>query len=531
MPLKVGVIGGGAAGLAALKILKDTDEITNGDWVVTAFEQRDDIGGIWYVKLRTNKKFLTTTLRACRYPSPPVGDPPATPLYDALTTNIPHILMAFPSFLFKPSTPLYPSSHVVLEYLRDYAKYFGVREYIQLCSTVEECKWDGEERVWILHVRSFEQSTSTSKLTVHKFDKLIIANGHFSTPRYPSLPGLLNWRHPPIIPSRPRATHSIYFRNPTPYKDKRVIVIGGGPSGMDITTELCKVASVVYHSSSTTTVPFSATIGSCTLINRGRVTALHEDGTVSFDDSEKDKPSMELDHAILATGYEMSFPFLEPLILKKALLPDQSDIIPSELINTTSSVYPLTRHILPFTKPTHEISPWHVDPSSIAFIGLPIKVTPFPLFETQVTYLVSLYRNPDLFSPSLEQAWIEHRYISLKERFHLPAFMAKNMHIFVIDEQYAYTTEILRLAGVPQDSHIYPEIWTKDIYAQKNVLRRIWKLLEREGKAEEVVRGVGSSPGKAGREEWAELAKVLIREYESKMAVIRTVVRSSYINK
>lgn len=48
MPARIGVVGGGAAGLAVLKILSDTDELKNGDWIVTAFEKRDDIGGIWY---------------------------------------------------------------------------------------------------------------------------------------------------------------------------------------------------------------------------------------------------------------------------------------------------------------------------------------------------------------------------------------------------------------------------------------------------------------------------------------------------
>lgn len=51
MPLRIGVVGGGAAGLAVLKILNDTDEIKNGDWIVTAFEKRDNIGGIWYINL------------------------------------------------------------------------------------------------------------------------------------------------------------------------------------------------------------------------------------------------------------------------------------------------------------------------------------------------------------------------------------------------------------------------------------------------------------------------------------------------
>ena len=48
-PLRICVIGGGASGLAAVKIIKDTQQFKSGTWKVDAYEQRDDIGGIWYV--------------------------------------------------------------------------------------------------------------------------------------------------------------------------------------------------------------------------------------------------------------------------------------------------------------------------------------------------------------------------------------------------------------------------------------------------------------------------------------------------
>lgn len=48
-PLRICVIGGGAGGLAAVKILKDSKEFQSGLWSVDAYEARDDIGGIWFV--------------------------------------------------------------------------------------------------------------------------------------------------------------------------------------------------------------------------------------------------------------------------------------------------------------------------------------------------------------------------------------------------------------------------------------------------------------------------------------------------
>lgn len=47
--LRICVIGGGAGGLAAVKILKDHKESQSGFWSVDAYEARDEIGGIWFV--------------------------------------------------------------------------------------------------------------------------------------------------------------------------------------------------------------------------------------------------------------------------------------------------------------------------------------------------------------------------------------------------------------------------------------------------------------------------------------------------
>ena len=45
--LKICVLGGGAAGLAVVKIIKDSIPFKSGLWTVDAFEEREDIGGTW----------------------------------------------------------------------------------------------------------------------------------------------------------------------------------------------------------------------------------------------------------------------------------------------------------------------------------------------------------------------------------------------------------------------------------------------------------------------------------------------------
>jgi cation diffusion facilitator CzcD-associated flavoprotein CzcO len=43
------IIGGGAAGLACLRAVLEAEEQKLGKWSVSLLEERDDIGGIWYV--------------------------------------------------------------------------------------------------------------------------------------------------------------------------------------------------------------------------------------------------------------------------------------------------------------------------------------------------------------------------------------------------------------------------------------------------------------------------------------------------
>jgi cation diffusion facilitator CzcD-associated flavoprotein CzcO len=45
---RVCIIGAGANGLATLKILAETHQVQSGQWKLVAFEERDNVGGIWY---------------------------------------------------------------------------------------------------------------------------------------------------------------------------------------------------------------------------------------------------------------------------------------------------------------------------------------------------------------------------------------------------------------------------------------------------------------------------------------------------
>ena len=74
--------------------------------------------------------------------------------------------------------------------------------------------------------------------------------------------------------------------------------------------------------------------------HRGRLVELTEDGHAVFEDGRRD----QVDYVILATGYKISFPFLESGTLP-IRLPQPVPPLPREVCNSEYHVFPLARHL------------------------------------------------------------------------------------------------------------------------------------------------------------------------------------------
>jgi len=380
--------------------------------------------------------------------------------------------MAYTSFWFEPSTPLFPVKEVVLDYIRRYADHFNLRKHVRLNTRVQEALWiDG---LWRITLQDG---------IIERFDKVIVANGHYGVPRHPNVPGVESWFN------SGRATHSVYFRNEEPYKDQIVLVIGNGPSGRDICAEVSTVARTVYHS-----VTDGIPKNTGNIRHRGRVTKFQEDGTVFFDDGGP--PSDIIDHAILATGYVMSFPFLPQMKQGKV---SQIPPLPNHLINTSYSVFPLARHVFPLQD--------NFPPTSLAFVGLLVRVVPLPLFEAQARYIAKVFQTENFLDRSEEARLIIQRYRQLEEQFGgNPLFITKYWHVVPDSVQFKYRKELQDLAEAPAEC--YPEDWVSEIYSKKDELRQKWRRLEKEGRAEVFVKGVGEG----GRHEWVDMMRRMLTE-------------------
>src|ERR1700761_1632677 len=344
-----------------------------------------------------------------RLPAEAGTDTPKTPLYDSLTTNLPHPIMAFQSLPFPPETPLYPRAAIVQEYLKQYALTNNLMPHVMLQTAV--CAIDRSITNWTLSLSDGSQVV---------YDHLIIANGHFSLPRYPDVPGLPQWV------AEGKVTHSAWYRRPVNF-GKYVLVVGGGPSGRDISRDLISTGHKVYHS-----IPGSTPSDTDEIVIRSRVTKFLDASIVEFEDGST---VSGIDHAILATGYKMDFPFFN---LMEPGLPSITPF-PQRLTNSTYSIFPLARHIFPLQQdfPVH----------SVAFIGLPIRVAPFPIMECQMRAVVKVYRDPMALDISREASTIEGRFKFLSDQGMTPLNIARTWLVFQEMEQFDYRNGLLKFAG------------------------------------------------------------------------------------
>ncbi|XP_078499056.1 flavin-containing monooxygenase 1-like isoform X2 [Lissotriton helveticus] len=185
MVKKVAVIGAGCSGLGAVKCcLEEGLE-------PTCFEKSDDIGGLWNFKEEVEEGRGS--------------------IYKSLVTNGSKEMMCYSDFLIPDDFPNYLHNSKVLEYLKLYAKHFGLMEHIKLKTKVCMVK----KRIDYSITGQWEVVTETDGIERFKG----------------------------------KCFHSQEYKYPDGFKGKRVLVVGIGNSGADIATELSHVSAKVLLSS------------------------------------------------------------------------------------------------------------------------------------------------------------------------------------------------------------------------------------------------------------------------------------------
>lgn len=346
---KLAVIGAGAAGLAAARVLQRAGLMDQPEQVVI-LEKDTDIGGVWNYKQASKDR----------------------PMYRKLRTNLPKEVMRYREYPFpKEFSKSFVTHGQVFDYLQRFRTHFNLP--VRFGCTVNKLKVlhgdDGDDNnaSCVEHAQGDQPwpkiqlewtNQQTQQDEKDTFDAVYIANGHYSLPQIPHIPGIEHFKG--------HSFHSIEYDEPQEFKDLRILCIGGRASGADIAREMAEAgATHVYLSDAAKKDGTVETLGT-QLSWVPATTGVREDGSIEFGLDCQLYP--QVDVIVYATGYDYDFPFIK----EDSNLP---------LDSQNRRVQPLYEQL------------WHAKHPNVAFLGLPHSVVPFPLFELQAEACLEQWTN------------------------------------------------------------------------------------------------------------------------------------------
>ncbi|KAI2466479.1 putative dimethylaniline monooxygenase [Annulohypoxylon bovei var. microspora] len=315
----VAVVGAGAAGAITAAALKAENYFER----IRVFERREAPGGTWIfdpdphpgLELQPGKLPPDVDPALELPPDLPQVTAPdqrerfsQTPIYNSLTTNVPDIAMSFSDrrFAYGPFAPHY----VPRQYVEGYFAAHATDQLLSLNTTVEDVSklppaMERKLERWKLTLRKYDPVRHVDAWWEEEFDAVILANGHYSVPYVPPVPGLEAY----IAAYPGRVMHSKHYRSPLPYAGKKVLVIGNSASGHDLTAELVSAASLPVLQSRRTKSRWDDDTPPSGISWKPVVSAYSAStGRIHFADGTS-LSGTDVDTVIYATGYKPSFPF------------------------------------------------------------------------------------------------------------------------------------------------------------------------------------------------------------------------------
>lgn len=140
---------------------------------------------------------------------------------------------AISDYPFPDDTDDYPTWRQMFEYLSGYTDHFELRPHVQLNTRVTSVTREGGR--WAVEILTKDETPRREY-----FDKVAVANGSFTTPKLPELPGIEQFTG--------RTLHAIDFHRPETFKGQRVLLIGLHASAQDIASSLSGHAAQLYAS-------------------------------------------------------------------------------------------------------------------------------------------------------------------------------------------------------------------------------------------------------------------------------------------
>ncbi|MGD9647339.1 MAG: flavin-containing monooxygenase [Pirellulales bacterium] len=191
------IVGAGSSGLAMAKQFADQGIAFD------VLEREDEVGGNWYFGTRGSAVYASTHLISSKR------------------------MTEFKDFPMPDSLPDYPNHRQVCQYLRSYARHFDLYPRIEFHTTVERIEPAGDS--WDVRLADGQRRT---------YAGVVIGNGHNWDPKYPDFPGEFTGT----------TLHAASYKSPDVLRGRRVLVVGAGNSGCDIAVESAQNAAATFHS-------------------------------------------------------------------------------------------------------------------------------------------------------------------------------------------------------------------------------------------------------------------------------------------
>ncbi|KAH6823950.1 YUCCA 3 [Perilla frutescens var. hirtella] len=139
--------------------------------------------------------------------------------YDRLKLHLPKQFCQLPNFPFPDHYPEYPSKKQFVEYLETYTRHYHINPHFN--ESVESAKYDDTWRMWRVKTEAVEYICQW----------LVVATGENAEPVLPEIDGLKDFAG--------EVVHAQDYKSGEKFKGKKVLVVGCGNSGMELSLDLC----------------------------------------------------------------------------------------------------------------------------------------------------------------------------------------------------------------------------------------------------------------------------------------------------
>ncbi|MGH1565827.1 flavin-containing monooxygenase [Mumia sp. DW29H23] len=197
-PLPYAVIGAGPSGLAATRAL------TRRGIPVSGYEMNADVGGLWDI------------------------DGPRSTMYESAHLISSKTTTEFSEHPMADDVADYPSHRELKRYFHGYADRFGLRDHYRFGTEVTRVE-QHPEGGWVV------SSTGDGGSSTERVAGVIVANGTLSEPNVPQLKGTFDGE----------VFHTSAYKKASVFAGKRVLIIGAGNSGCDIAVDAVHHAASV----------------------------------------------------------------------------------------------------------------------------------------------------------------------------------------------------------------------------------------------------------------------------------------------